>query len=129
MCTEVYRSVPKSTEECRSGIRRIKSSCKAGGLKEPEIVEKGDFVDVCLFRGTAAQKEEAEEHVDFNEHEVFILKYLKTNNNKVTTKEVQHILSLGESQSRKRLKAMVDKGILQRIGSTTNAYYRTKNAD
>ena len=28
-------------EQWGSGIRRIKSSCKARGLKEPEIVEKG----------------------------------------------------------------------------------------
>ncbi len=39
-------------EQWGSGILRIKSSCKARGLKEPEVVEKGDFVDVSLYRGS-----------------------------------------------------------------------------
>lgn len=37
-------------EQWGTGIRRIISSCKARDLEEPEIVEKGDYVDVSLYR-------------------------------------------------------------------------------
>lgn len=37
-------------EQWGSGIARIKSACKAQGLTEPRIREKGDFVEVELYR-------------------------------------------------------------------------------
>lgn len=37
-------------EQWGTGIRRIKTSCMNFGLKEPIINEKGDFVDVEIFR-------------------------------------------------------------------------------
>ncbi|OIN92679.1 MAG: ATP-dependent DNA helicase [Comamonadaceae bacterium CG1_02_60_18] len=37
-------------EQWGSGIVRIKSACKAHGLTEPRIREKGDFVDVKFYR-------------------------------------------------------------------------------
>lgn len=37
-------------EQWGSGIARIKSACKAHGLAEPRIREKGDFVDVEFYR-------------------------------------------------------------------------------
>ncbi|WP_430884131.1 ATP-binding protein [Fusibacter sp. JL216-2] len=46
-------------EQWGSGIRRIKSSCISRKLKEPEIVEKGDFVDVSLYREVASSTENA----------------------------------------------------------------------
>ena len=37
-------------EQWGSGIKRIKNSCLKLRLKEPMIQEKGDFVDVEIFR-------------------------------------------------------------------------------
>ncbi|SHF21914.1 ATP-binding protein [Alkalibacter saccharofermentans] len=114
-------------EQWGSGIRRIKSSCKDRGLKEPEIVEKGDFVDVSLYRDVATQKEVSEEILISNEYQELILEYLKLHQNKITTKEAQVILDLGERRAREILKAMIDNGILERVGRTTNTHYRMRD--
>ncbi|MFO7523822.1 MAG: helix-turn-helix domain-containing protein [Ignavibacteriaceae bacterium] len=116
-------------EQWGSGIRRIKSSCKARGLKEPEITEKNDFVDVRLYREYTTQKEHKEELLISNEYEESILKYLKSNQNKITTKEAQAVLGLAERRSREILKEMIDKGIVERVGETTNTHYRMRNFD
>jgi ATP-dependent DNA helicase RecG len=112
-------------EQWGSGIRRIKSSCKARGLKEPEIVEKGDFVDVCLYRKQFDQKE----NMISNEKEEKILEYIQSNRNRITTKEAESLLDLGERRSREIVSEMVDKGILERVGRTTNTHYRLKNTE
>jgi ATP-dependent DNA helicase RecG len=44
-------------EQWGSGIQRIKSACKAIGLAEPRIREKGDFVDVEFYRPVADTEE------------------------------------------------------------------------
>ena len=116
-------------EQWGSGIRRIKSSCKARGLKEPEILEKGDYVDVSLYREVVAQKQVSEEVLISKEYEELISDYLKLNQNKITTKEAQVVLDLGERRSREILRVMVDKDILERVGRTTNTHYRMKECE
>lgn len=112
-------------EQWGSGIRRIKSSCKARGLKEPEIVEKGDFVDVCLYRKQIDQKED----LISKDKEKKILDYIQSNRNRITTKEAESVLDLGERRSREIVSEMVDKGILERVGRTTNTHYRLKSSE
>ncbi len=116
-------------EQWGSGIRRIKSSCKNKGLKEPEILEKGDYVDVSLYREIVAQKQVSEEVLISKEYEELISDYLKLNQNKITTKEAQVVLDLGERRSREILRVMVDKDILERVGRTTNTHYRMKECE
>lgn len=113
-------------EQWGSGIRRIKSSCQAKGLKEPEIIEKGDFVSVSLYRELDFQKDKNEEILSSREPEESILRYLKSNQNKITTKETKVLLGLGERRSREILKDMIDKNILEKVGMTTNTHYRVK---
>lgn len=116
-------------EQWGSGIRRIISSCNSSGLKEPEILEKGDYVDVCLYREYASLKEVSGDVLISKEYEELILEYLELNQNKITTKEAQEIFGLGERRSREILKEMIDKGVMERIGSTTNTHYRRKDFD
>src|SRR6056297_1297403 len=116
-------------EQWGSGIRRIKSSCKNKGLKDPEILEKGDYVDVSLYREIVAQKQVSEEVLISKEYEELISDYLKSNQNKITTKEAQVVLDLGERRSREILRVMVDKDILERVGRTTNTHYRMKECE
>ena len=112
-------------EQWGSGIRRIKSTCVARGLKEPDIVEKGDFVDVSLYReGTTINHTETEVS-DLTEQEKIIIEYLRSSN-RITTQEVKSILGVEERRARNILKGLVDQGILERIGKTTNTYYRPK---
>src|SRR5665648_147013 len=115
-------------EQWGSGILRIKSSCQARGLKEPEILEKGDFVNVRLYRKLASQKDKNQGILISMEPEESILRYLKSNQNKITTKETKALLGLGERRSREILKDMIDNDILERVGMTTNTYYRLKDS-
>lgn len=114
-------------EQWGSGIRRIKSSCLARGLKEPEIIEKGDFVDVSLYREKLRKRQPAIEQSVSNKQEEIILEYLRLNNNRLTTKRAMSILGLGERRSREILNKMIKSGLLERIGKTTNTYYCTKS--
>lgn len=113
-------------EQWGSGIRRIKSSCKARGLKEPDVVEKGDFVDVSLYREVLNADEVNNDISALSYQEEKVVEYLKTNENHITTREAELILDVAERRARKILKDMVGKGILERVGRTTNTHYRLK---
>src|SRR6056297_2352360 len=116
-------------EQWGSGIRRIKSSCKARGLKEPEIVEKGDFVDVSLYREVEHVIEAVENTISLTDQEQKIIEFLKEQDNCITTREAESVLGVAERRARKILKDMVGKGILKRVGRTTNTHYRMKDID
>ncbi len=116
-------------EQWGSGIRRIKSSCKARGLKEPEIVEKGDFVDVSLYREVIDADEKINDILALSHQEEKVIEYLKANENRITTREAESVLDVAERRARKILKDMVGKGILIRVGRTTNTHYSMKDID
>jgi ATP-dependent DNA helicase RecG len=116
-------------EQWGSGIRRIKSSCKARGLKEPEIIEKGDFVDVSLYREVIDADEVINDIPELSHQEEKVIEYLKANENRITTREAESVLDVAERRARKILKDMVGKGLLKRVGRTTNTHYRMKDID
>lgn len=116
-------------EQWGSGIRRIKSSCKTRGLKEPEIVEKGDFVDVSLYREVIDTDEVINDITALSHQEEKVIEYLKANENCITTREAESVLGVAERRARKVLNDMLGKGILKRVGRTTNTHYRMKSID
>ena len=116
-------------EQWGSGIRRIKSSCKARGLKEPEIIEKGDYVDVNLYREVIDADEVIHGIPILSYQEEKIVDYLKANESRITTKEAESVLDVAERRAREVLNNMVSKNILKRVGKTTNTHYRMKDID
>ena len=56
------------------------------------------------------------------EQEIVILDYLKENN-KITTSEVKRLLNLKDSRSVEILRKMVDKRLINKLGSCKNTYY------
>ncbi len=56
------------------------------------------------------------------EQEIVILDYLKENN-KITTSEVKRLLNLNDSRSVEILRKMVDKRLINKLGSCKNTYY------
>ena len=112
-------------EQWGSGIRRIKSSCKAIGLREPEILEKGDFVDVSLYRSDANLEHDKVDDLITKKYQAKIIDYIKEKK-QMTTKEAQQVLDLKERRARDVLKEMIDQGVLIRTGKTTNNYYVLK---
>lgn len=117
-------------EQWGSGIKRIKSSCLGHGLKEPLIIESGDFVKVDIYRempeNAGKMPESAgkmpEIYKNLSEQEKLILSYTE-DHGKVTTKEVANILSIKERRSREILKNMVEKNLLEVKGQGRNTHY------
>ena len=128
-------------EQWGSGIKRIKSACVAQGLSEPRIREKGDFVDVEFYRPLADTSEEVSEGksgtadtgglvVDTGglssdmlapQAQTIIL-HLNAHRT-ITVKTVVELLTIKESRAREILKAMTDKGLLEKIGHARRTHY------
>src|SRR6056297_2194480 len=116
-------------EQWGSGIRRIKSSCKDRGLKEPEILEKGDFVDVSLYREVALKKVTTLKENSYTNHQKSIINYLNENENRISTKEASNILGISDRATRTVLSSMVEMNILIRIDKGPQTHYKLVDKD
>src|SRR6056297_295119 len=116
-------------EQWGSGIRRIKSSCKARGLKDPEILEKGDFVDVSLYREVALKKVTTLKENSYTNHQKSIINYLNENENRISTKEASNILGISDRATRTVLSSMVEMNILIRIDKGPQTHYKLVDKD
>jgi ATP-dependent DNA helicase RecG len=96
-------------EQWGSGIRRIKSSCKARGLKEPEIVEKGDFVDVSLYREVADSSQNMGNMSFLSDQEQKVVEFLKEQDEIIRTRDAKNVLNVEERRAREVLKDLVEK--------------------
>lgn len=122
-------------EQWGSGIKRIKSSCLAHGLVEPQIAESGDFVDVEIYRpllntvivldqstpDTAGYRRILPDS-GLSHEEQLIIDYI-TNNQQINSKQVESLLTLKERRVREILSLMVEVGLLVRKGSGPKTYY------
>lgn len=115
-------------EQWGSGIKRIKFSCIQHGLKEPLIQEKGDFVDVELYRLVLNNIGKVSESIgkvsdNFNSNqEKEIIIFIEANE-KINSKEVETLLSVKEARARRILKEMTEKTLLERKGSGRSTFY------
>src|SRR6056297_592255 len=113
-------------EQWGSGIRRIKSSCKARGLKEPEIVEKGDFVDVSLYREVEHVIEAVENTISLTDQEQKIIEFLKEQDGIIRTRDAKNILNVEERRAREVLKDLVEKQVIDKKGKGPSTFYQLK---
>lgn len=111
-------------EQWGSGIRRIISSCRDKGLKEPEIVEKGDFVDVSLYREDALKKVAILKEDGYTNHQNAIINFLNENKNRISTKEASNILGISDRATRTVLSTMVEMNTLIRIDKGPQTHYK-----
>ncbi|MTI65532.1 MAG: ATP-dependent DNA helicase [Firmicutes bacterium] len=117
-------------EQWGSGIKRIKSSCINKGLKEPEIRECGDFVNVDIYREvpeSAGKVPESagkvpERYEELTNQENKILFYVK-DYGEIKTKDVVKILDIKDRRAREILKSMVHKKFLRVQGRGKNTHY------
>lgn len=116
-------------EQWGSGIRRIKSSCQDRGLKEPEILEKGDFVDVSLYREVALKKVTTFKENSYTNHQRYIINYLSENENRISTKEASNILGISDRATRTVLSSMVEMNILIRVDKGPQTHYKLMDKD
>lgn len=132
-------------EQWGSGIRRIKLSCKARGLKEPEILEKGDFVDVSLYRENVEQNKDVLILTEqngaksgtlngtlsgtlngtLNEAEEKIIVEMRKNPNN-TVGDIAAKLGIPVRTVKRYISKLQEKGVLIRMGSRKTGYWEVK---
>jgi ATP-dependent DNA helicase RecG len=110
-------------EQWGSGIQRIRAACLAQGLVEPQIQEKGDFVDVEFYRplpDTAGYRRIPPDNLTPQESD--ILSYVDQHGN-ITALEAEKVLSVKARRVREVLKEMTRKGLLEKRGSARSTSY------
>jgi len=109
-------------EQWGTGIKRIKSSCISYGLKEPLILEKGDFVDVELFRKTTDYDGLTTDYDGLEIEEKKVIEQINKNGN-ISTKELKELLNIGDTKAKEIFKSMMDKNLIERKGRGRSISY------
>lgn len=121
-------------EQWGSGIKRIKNICFENDLKEPNINEKNDFVDVEFYRPIIEQIPTTESLppqtaaippqtiINLTIQENIILEHIDTYRT-ITSKEAETLLTLKDRRVREILSQMIDKKLLKRCINGRNTYY------
>ena len=89
--------------------------CEAVSLKPPEISEKGNFLQVVLFRNT--------DEIQANEEK--IVDYLK-NNTRITNKKARELTRLSADGMKSLFRRLVEKEVLEKHGEKKGTYYTLK---
>jgi ATP-dependent DNA helicase RecG len=118
-------------EQWGSGIQRIRSACLSMGLLEPQIREKGDFVDVEFYRSqwedaspeSASIGKVSESIGKVSDNEQRILTSLPTREQSITSPDVERLVGVKEARARRILKEMTDKGLIEKHGRGRSTYY------
>lgn len=140
-CIAEVFSRMKIIESWGTGIKRMFSSCKEYGIREPELLEIGDSFRVNLYRPSynalhqSVPKSEPESIPETAPKSV--LKNLnKTQqkiigiilkNPKVTQAEIAEQLNISTSAVKKSMKEIVNVGILARIGANKGGYWEVRD--
>ncbi|MEW6473127.1 MAG: ATP-binding protein [Actinomycetota bacterium] len=108
-------------EQWGSGIQRMTAACVEAGLSEPVLEELGGRFRVTLFRANRS-----EPHVDPVDQA--ILDALERHDG-LSTSALARLVRLSPRATRTRLAALVDRGLVVEVGSSTNdpkrRYFRT----
>ena len=140
-CIAEVFSRMKIIESWGTGIKRMFSSCKEYGIREPELLEIGDSFRVNLYRPSynvirqSVPKSEPESIPESVPKSV-LEKLNKTQrkiigiileNPKVTQSEIAEQLNISISAVKKSMKEMVNAGGLMRIGANKGGYWKVND--
>ena len=118
-------------ESWGTGIKRMFSSCKEYGIREPELLEIGDSIRVNLYRHSyenkvhqSSPKSSPKSLVkNINVTQQTILEMIK-NNPKVTQIGMSEKLGITPRAVKKNMKELVQEGVLSRVGSSRDGYWK-----
>ena len=113
-------------EQWGRGIRKLTRLCLEAGLKKPDIVETGMFVQVTFYRKNRTQKPDAKtgrknrmQKPDANRKTVDAQKNILAfvlDQGEITVAQAMELLGLGKSRTSEILSGMVQAGILAKRG-------------
>lgn len=123
----------KIIESWGTGIKRMFSSCKAYGIREPELLEVGDSFRVNLYRPSYDEVHQSSpksspksslKNLNATQQKIadMILE-----NPKVTQVDMAEKLDISTRAVKKSIKDLTEKGILERIGSSRSGYWKLKD--
>lgn len=136
-CIAEVFSRMKIIESWGTGIKRMFSSCKEYGIREPELLEIGDSFRVNLYRPSynslhqsipksipETVPKSALKNLNKTQQKIIdiILK-----NPKVTQAEIAEQLNISTSAVKKSMKEIVNVGILARIGANKGGYWEVRD--
>ncbi|MED9904650.1 MAG: ATP-binding protein [Lachnospiraceae bacterium] len=119
----------KIIESWGTGIKRMFSSCKAYGIREPELLEVGDSFRVNLYRPSyheVHQSSPKSSPKNLNATQQKIADMI-LENPKVTQVDMAEKLDISTRAVKKSIKDLTEKGILERVGSSRSGYWKLKD--
>lgn len=122
----------KIIESWGTGIKRMFSSCKEYGVREPELLEIGDSFRVNLYRPSynevhqSSLKNSPKSSLkDVNRTQQKILDMIQENP-KITQTAMAEKLDITPRAVKKNIKELAGNGLVERVGSARMGYWKAK---
>lgn len=128
-CIAEVFSRMKIIESWGTGIKRMFSSCKEYGIREPELLEIGDSFRVNLYRPSyndVHQSSPKSSLKDVNQTQQKIIEMILLNP-KMTQTAMAEELGITSRAVKKSIKELNEKGMLKRVGSARSGYWEVKD--
>ena len=129
-CIAEVFSRMKIIESWGTGIKRMFSSCKEYGVREPELLEIGDSFRVNLYRPSHNQVHQSSPKSspksslkNVNSTQQKILDMI-TENPKITQSAMAEELGITSRAIKKNIKELSEREILERVGSARSGYWQ-----
>lgn len=117
-------------EQWGSGIPRMREIAAREGLIEPEIVEKGLFVTLTIYRkgnNSANMSEKNRKRTGTKSYEIDKEKKaiinLISDDIQITIKEISDVIGISETSALRRVQSLQDEGRVKRVGSRKTGYW------
>ena len=131
-CIAEVFSRMKIIESWGTGIKRMFSSCKEYGVREPELLEIGDSFRVNLYRPSYNEVHQSSlknspksSPKEMNQTQKKILDMIQENP-KITQTAMAEKLDITPRAVKKNIKELVGNGLVERVGSARMGYWKTK---
>lgn len=135
-CIAEVFSRMKIIESWGTGIKRMFSSCKEYGIREPELLEIGDSFRVNLYRSSynevhqkvhqsSPKNSPKSSPKEVNQTQQKILDMI-LENPEITQTTMAEKLDITPRAVKKNIKELVDKGLVEREGSARKGYWKIK---
>ena len=135
-CIAEVFSRMKIIESWGTGIKRMFSSCKEYGIREPELLEIGDSFRVNLYRPSynevhqkvhqsSPKNSPKSSPKEVNQTQQKILDMI-LENPEITQTTMAEKLDITPRAVKKNIKELVDKGLVEREGSARKGYWKIK---
>ncbi len=128
-CIAEVFSRMKIIESWGTGIKRMFSSCKEYGIREPELLEIGDIFRVNLYRPSYSEVHQSSpksspKNLNCTQRKIV---EMIMDNSKITQTALAETLGITTRAVKKSIKELSEEGILERVGSARGGYWQVKN--